>query len=374
MDEANLSDKKLLSIVEDYCIVRPEFFLDSIKVENTLKLDGQNYLMIETIDKRTPKLFFVDTSANGIPKRVIPYFLIHERPDRQILSYFLGKGLCNLSEIREIAGRLYSRYADSYDLKELVHQDEIKSKIALWLHDCLTEDFDHHSSLNRKDISSGASISYDFGMSFSNSYFPPFYAWELGLDDNSIKENSDYLLKLLKGYVALVKMKEDAIISTITGTYPNTHNENIIRYLIRIYKTYFPMRLYYGRIFDKLKDTPFERDGLSAIMEVLDISIKNVNDWAALIKILSENRRRSLDLRGLDLSNANMRRADLSGADLRGVNLTGTDLGGVDLRGADLRGARMDGVNFEGAKIEGVNVKGVNIESLGGEGIKSTEN
>jgi Pentapeptide repeats (8 copies) len=354
MGNANSSDKKLLSIVEYYCIARPEFFLDSIKAEKTLKLDGRNYLFIETIDKRTPKLFLVDTSVNGIPKRVIPYFLINERPDRQILSYSLGKNLCNLSEIKEIAGRLYSRYADSYDPKELPHQDEIKSKIALWLHDCLTEDFDHHSSLNRKDISSGISISYDFGMSFSNSYFPPFYAWELGLDDNSIKENSDFLLELLKGYVNFVKMKEDAIISTISEAYSKTHNENIIRYLIRIYKTYFPMRLYYGRIFDKLKDTPFEKDALSTIMEVFDISLKRVNDWTALTKIISENRRRSLDLRGLDLSNVNMRRADLFGADIRGVNLTGADLGGADLRGADLRGARVEGANFEGVKREGI--------------------
>lgn len=353
MGEANFSDKRLLSVVYDYCIKRPEFFLDSIEVKEIWKIDGRNYLLIETIDKRTPELFIVDASKNSIPKRVIPYFLIHERPDRQIMSYFLGKGLCNLSEVREIAGRLYSRYTDSYDPEELPHQDEIKSKIALWLHDCLTEDFDHHSSLNRHDLSSGVSISYDFGMSFSNSYFPPFYAWEFGLDDNSIKKNAPFVIELLTEYARLIGRDEDVFISTIKEIYPKTHNENIIKYLIRNYKTYFPMRLYYGRIFDKLKDTPFERDGLSTIMETLGISLEGVNDWTTLIEILSNNRRKSLDLRGLDLSHINMRRADLSGADLRSVDLTGTDLGGADLRGADLRGARMEGVNLEGARMEG---------------------
>jgi hypothetical protein len=356
MVKETLKNEDLLRIVEDYCSDRSEFYMTSLDIVDIGESCGELYLRITTIDKRTPELFMLCDVRGNSRKRVIPYFLVQERPDRQIISYYLGRNICNLSEVREINGRLYSRYADSYEPDELPHQEETASKIALWVHDCLTEDFDHHSTLNRHDLPFGASISYDFGMSFSNSYFPPFYAWELGISDDSIRENADFVVELLTRYARLVEVKEESVISRVRDIYPTTVNEGFLRYLFRSYKTYFPMRLYYGRIFDKLKSTGLRRDKLSAILGVIGIPVEGADDWRYLVQLLTDNRRRSLDLRGLDLSHVNMRRADLFGADLRESDLTGADLGGSDLRYADLRGAKTEGMDIDGARTEGIRI------------------
>ncbi|GEM_PF-1198538 len=356
MVEGATKDRDILRTVEDYLSDRPEFFLTSLDVKEMGELCGECYVKVNTVDKRTPELFMMCDVRGNSKKRVVPYFLVRERPDRQIISYFLGRDICNLSEVREIDGKLYSRYADSYGPDELNHRDEIVSKIALWVHDCLTEDFDHHRSLNRHDLPFGASISYDFGMSFTNSYFPPFYAWELGISDDSIRERGGFMMELLTRYAWLVEASEDVIISNMKEIYPTTHNEDFLRYLFRSYKTYFPVRLYYGRIFEKLKGTELQRDKLSTILGAVGLSIDGLDDWTDLIRLISENRRRNLDLRGLDLSHASIRKADLFGADLRDTNLEGTDLRGADLRDADLRGAKTNGMDIDDAKTEGMKV------------------
>lgn len=356
MAEKAAKDREVLRIVEDYLCDRPEFFLTSLNVKEMGESCGERYVRVNTVDKRSPELFMVCDVKGNPGKRVVPYFLIRERPNRQIISYFLGKNICNLSEVREIEGKLYSRHADSHGPDELPHRDEIASKIGLWVHDCLTEDFDHHSSLNRRDLPFGASVSYDFGMSFTNSYFPPFYAWELGISDDSIEERADFVMELLTRYARLAEMGEDEIISNIKDIYPTTRNEDFLRYLFRSYKTYFPMRLYYGRILEKLKGTVLHRDKLSIILGAVGLSIDGIADWNDVIRLLSDSRRGSLDLRGLDLSHVNMRKADLFVADLREADLRGADLRCADLRDADLRGAKTDGMDIDDAKTEGMKI------------------
>ncbi|MBN1573229.1 MAG: pentapeptide repeat-containing protein [Deltaproteobacteria bacterium] len=151
-------------------------------------------------------------------------------------------------------------------------------------------------------------------------------------------------------------MGEDEIISNIKDIYPTTRNEDFLRYLFRSYKTYFPMRLYYGRILEKLKGTVLHRDKLSIILGAVGLSIDGIADWNDVIRLLSDSRRGSLDLRGLDLSHVNMRKADLFVADLREADLRGADLRCADLRDADLRGAKTDGMDIDDAKTEGMKI------------------
>ena len=85
-----------------------------------------------------PQLIIGELTASHDLKSVTPYYPVNERPDRQIMSYILGKEKANLAEIKEIKGHLYSRCCLSYETTELIHDDPVESCIGLWVHDCLT--------------------------------------------------------------------------------------------------------------------------------------------------------------------------------------------------------------------------------------------
>jgi hypothetical protein len=340
-------DAQVRTCVQDYCGDRPELILGSFTIAEVKKSRDGYCVFIETHDKRNPRLFILDNFSNGVPGQITPFFLIRQHENRQVVSYRLGHNLCNLAEVREIYGRLYSRYAASYTAGEVIHQDAVRSRIALWVQECLTEDFDHHKTLNRGEILCGAAILFDFGMSFSNTWFPPFFAWELGLEDDVIAANADFLIDHLALYALLLGEDEEKIISGIREAYPLTYRDGLCRYYLRNFAAYFPVRLLYGRFFEKLKDISAgdsARESLKTVAKGAGLSIEGLGGYRDFLKRLGARHRGRLSLRGLDLSGISLRRADLRGADLRECDVTGTDLSGADLRDADLRGARTGGM------------------------------
>jgi len=344
----------LIDAIEDYIASRPTFFVDSLRLTSIKQQGNEYYLNIETRDKHCPKLFRVIESSKGDMQSIQPYFSIRRREIRQIMSFIIGKKLCNLSEISEFYGALYSRFSGSYEIRELNHVDGLLSKIALWVHDCLTEDFDHNTSLNRHNRNDGICISYDFDMAFSNYYFPPFYARELGLSDKSIEDNCTFVINQLEKYLQICSDKEDRTISQIKEWYPSTAKDDVCRYYLRNFKAYLPIRLYYGRFFQKLKTVPFDNEFAEFLGEMIKINVTGIFTWESLIEALSTITHPSLNLKHLDLSNEDLSRADLKGADLKDADLTGANLEGADLRGADLRGAKFSGADIENAKLEQV--------------------
>jgi hypothetical protein len=342
-------DLEYMGWVEAYFRERPDLSHCSFEIRSTENFDEAAWVFLDSLDERCPQLVvFHNGLGCGSPQKVVPYFCIEERPNRQIVSYFLGRELCNLAEVREHSGRLYSRYCGSYDLDDLPQKRASLSRIALWMHDCLTEDFDHQTSLNRQSLEEGVCISYDFGMAFSNHYFPPFYAMELGISDESILENRFFLLELLASYARWVRTDEEEVVERLERSYPGTCHGDRCRYYLRNYKAHFASRLYFGRFFEKIRTTPFEAMRLKGVAEALGMDMREVADWASLIGLLRERGRGGLDLRGLDLSDMDLRRADLRGADLTGASLAGADLreailSGVDRRDANLEGAKTDG-------------------------------
>jgi len=266
----------------------------------------------------------------------------------------LGSNLCNLAEIREIDGSLYSRYAGSYPQLELVHGDQTESRIALWIHDCLTEDIDHSQSLNRYMCSGGACISYDFGLAFSNRSYPPFYAWELGLEDSTIADHAEFVLDLVSSYTAHLERSEEDFIADIRSRYGRIYHEGLCRFYIRSFSTHFPVRLYYSRFFEKISETLFFRENVSHLAGLLGIHHKGCSNWRDLVTVLRETPRRNLHLEGLDLSCADLRGADLRGSVLRDANLMDADLERADIRNADIRGANLSGANLKNTTMEGV--------------------
>ncbi len=314
--------------------------------------DRESWVFLDPRDKRCPRLFRIRGEEDGSRRTIIPYFLIRERPCRQLVSYFLGRELCNLAEVKELFGRLYSRYCGSYEPEELPQPEEDLSRIALWVHDCLTEDFDHQTALNRRNLEEGASISYDFGMAFSNHYFPPFYTMELGIAEDSIRENHVFLLETLTRYARWVAEEEESILRGIEASYPTTSHRDRCRYYLRNFKTHFRTRLYFGRFFEKLRGAPFDRQKLAELAEVLDLDLRDIADWPSLVTALRSCPRGRLDLRGLDLSDMDLRRADLKGADLEGAYLAEADLEDADMRGANLSGADLSGTHLKGAKFD----------------------
>jgi hypothetical protein len=350
-------DARLAGRIQEFCDSEPDLFFDPLRIEEVRWDRHDCYLFIETTDKRSPGLLLVAGAGNGAPGRIIPYFLVREREDRQIVSYLLGRELCNVAEVREISGRLYSRSARTYEAEELVHDDGPRSRIALWIHDCLTEDFDHGRALNRAELRSGAAVSFDFGMSFSGGWFPPFFAWELGLSDELVAGRAEFIVDLLSRYSRFIGAGEDEIVAGIREAYPTTHREGLCRYYLRNFAAYFPLRLYYGRFFQKLFGTPLTgpvRSGVETIAGRIGLPFRDAAGWGDLIVGLAGLGRGRLDLRGLDLSGARLVRADLLGADLRGSNLVGADLTRADLREADLRGARIEGATLTGARTDGM--------------------
>lgn len=347
----NLTEENIHRI-KSLCFEKPGIFLPSFDIEAIRNVADDCFLWIKTEDKRSPRIIQAVGSNNGDSLKVIPYFLINERPEAQMTSYYLGKGLCNLAEIRELFDGLYSRFCGSYNLCDLPHQEADQSKIALWVHDCLTADIDHKASLNRHALAGGVAISYDLGMSFYSPYFPPFYTFELGISDQSIVENREFLLNLLADYTHKINIEEESFISQLEGLYPKTHQGDLCRYFFRNFNAAFPKHLYFGRFFEKLKHTRFDKAALAKVADAIHLDMKDVNDWTTLLKQLSKIRSCKLDLRQLNLTNADLRRANLKSADLREVNLAGADLEKADLRGADLRGANFEKANLKGALID----------------------
>ena len=339
-------------MAETYCRERQELSFCSCEIHAINTIGRDTWVFLERHDKRCPELFLIRRGEDESTNAIIPYFLIQERPCRQLVSYFLGRGLCNLAEIKELFGRLYSRYCRSYELEELPHRKEDLSRIALWVHDCLTEDFDHQTALNRQNLEEGASISYDFGMAFSNHYFPPFYTMELGIPEDSIRENRLFLIDILTRYALWVAEEEEQIIQKIEAAYPATSQRDRCRYYLRNYNTYFRTRLYFGRFFEKLRGTPFEKQRLVGMAETLELDLREVSDWQSLVEALRSCPRGRLDLRGLDLSDMDLGRADLRGADLKGASLAGADLEDADMRGANLTGVDFSGAHLKGAKLD----------------------
>jgi hypothetical protein len=346
------SHRELRQWVEAYCRERPDLSLCSCGVREVKARERETWVFLDFLDKRCPELFLIREAGRDSSAEIIPYFSIREGPDRQIVSYALGKDLCNLAEVRELSGGLFSRYCGSYTAGELPQQKGDLSRIALWVHDCLTEDFDHQISLNRQNLPEGVCISYDFGMAFSNHYFPPFYAMELGVSDDSILENRLFLLELILRYARWLEVDEAVIIGQLEASYPATYHGDRCRYYLRNYRTHFPIRLYFGRFFEKIRSTPFEKESAHEIAKRIELDVGGVSDWDSLIEAVRSVPRGRLDLRGLDLAGMDLRRADLKGADLAGANLAGADLEDADIRGAKLSGADMRGTNLKGVKSD----------------------
>ncbi len=344
---------RILQAAADYFQNRWGMRLSVSEIKESKTIPGCCHIFPEVSDDRLPQLVRVRYPGKSAGHVVIPYYAVFEHPDRQIVSYFLGKGRCNLAEIAEIESRLYSRSCGSYKAEELPHTDEQRSRIGLWVHDCLTEDLDHSRSLNRRNLPNGVCISYDFGMAFSSRYYPPFYTFELGLSDDSIREHGSFLLHLLSEYAELLQTDENKMIGILSKAYPKTHNDQLGRYYLRNFKANFPVRLYYGKLIAKLRGFPFEKKNLKGIADGIGIPMDSIDGWEHFLKKLAALKSSALDLRGLNLSGADLRKACLMGADLRDTDLSGADLTGADLREADLRGSIFDPEKMRQAGIDG---------------------
>jgi hypothetical protein len=336
-----------------YCSARPEFFPQDLQM--TVSRDGGCSIRfhVQGMHRHAPHVIkcIVD---NGDINGIHPYYRIQERPDRQIVSYLLGRERCNLAEVREIADELYSRAAWSISPAELPHQSDLTSRIGLWVHDCLTEDLDHGKSLNRASLPCGTCVSYDFGMAFSSRYYPPFYAHELGLSDSAIAGRADFVMNLLADYAALVESlqkDENRFIRNIQNAFPTTHRESLCRYYVRNFTSRFPERLFWGRFFEKLKHQFWPGQKMEPIARAAGLELKKIHSWTDWVRVLRTIKPPMLDLRGFDFSGTDLRRADLRGTDLREANLCDADLSGADLRNAVLRGAETKGLNLDEADI-----------------------
>ncbi len=245
-------------------------------------------------------------------------------------------------------------YTAAFDFAPLRHlwSLAVEEQFYLLFHDCLTEDFDHQISLNRQNLQEGVCISYDFGMAFSNHYFPPFYTMELGISDTSILEHRLFLLEVLSGYSRWVRAVEGSVVSAMEKAYPATCQGDRCRYYLRNYKAHFRTRLYFGRFFEKILNAPFEKQRVEEIADTIQLDMDGISNWKSFVEIIQSSPRRNLDLRGLNLSYMDLRRADLKGADLTGANLAGADLEDADMRGAKLSKVDMRGTNLKGVKLD----------------------
>ncbi len=337
----------------EYLTTRLNIDTSDIEVCDMKSGISQSLIHLKPFHPGMPSLIVVNHEEYFDFRRFIPYHRVNERPDRQIISYTIGKGLSNLAEINEVGGELYSRSCLSYDPCELIHQDPVQSCMGLWVHDCLTEDLDHHTSLNRKVLPDGACISFDFGLAFSCRYYPPFYTAELGLLDEEIEKQQAFLIDLLSDYAERLTIKEHEMMASVRKKYPETHHASLCRYYFENFKSLFSVRLRYGRFFEKIKKTEFDPGKLRRIADTIELKIHGVRSWEQLIAKLAAIKPVPMDLRGLDLSGVDLRNAYFKDADLREVNLSGSNVDGADFRGADLRGACLDGTNMEKATTEG---------------------
>ncbi|MBN1573983.1 MAG: hypothetical protein JW984_12375 [Deltaproteobacteria bacterium] len=279
-----------ISAINGYCVERPDYggFLNGIAVKGIRDSGCERLVFVENRGEDSPSLFVFNGLGGGSERSIIPYYLIRDDLDRNIISYNIGRGICNLSEVREVSGALYSRCSESYDENLLPQQDGLDSKIALWIHDCLTGDFDHGRRLNRRELASGITLSYDFGKCFTSTHFPVNYAGELGLDGESIAGRLDLVIDQLRKYSRIFLEDGGAFVSKITESYPETGSkEKLLRYF-KCFKDNFPMRLYYGRIFDYFPGRPFDKGSVRDIFDSVGIDTDSVVGWESLISLLSE--------------------------------------------------------------------------------------
>ncbi len=280
---------EIIGAVEEHCKTRTEYCPDGISVVDITDDGDEKNVFVKTEGNKCPALFVVIGYDESKVTRVIPYFAIKNHQNRHIVSYNIGKGLCNLSEVREVDGTLYSRCSGSYGPAELSQGGLIDSKIALWIHDCLTGDFDHHDTLNRRVLATGVTISYDFGKCFTNPHFPNDYAEELGLSSATIAGCSEFVINQLKKYSNLFTTDAGAFISGIIETYPETGNEKELLRYFNCFKKNFPMRLYYGRLFDPFVGLPFDLQQIEPILNRAKIDIDPISDWDCLIAGLADH-------------------------------------------------------------------------------------
>lgn len=345
--------KELIESVSEYLSARLNIDRQYYKISKINYKTIPGVIQLEPFNHGIPRLILVTAGQCSDAKQFIPYHRIHERPDRQIMSYTIGKNLSNLAEVNEIKGKLYSRSCLSYGLHELVHRHPIESRIGLWVHDCLTEDLDHHKSLNRKILPGGASISFDFGLAFSCRYYPPFYTAELGLGDEEIIAHQDFLTALLSEYSGLLAVHEDLFLTPVQKLFPETHHLPLCRYYLENFKSLFPIRLLYGRFFEKIKKSKFDPESLAVLARAIGLGISGLDNWEQFITKLRGIRPVPMNLQGLNLSGLDLRNADFKDADLREANLSGSNMEGADFRGADLRGTNLEGVLLKRASMEG---------------------
>ncbi len=279
----------IIKQVVEYCNTRPEYCLNEIDVVEISDNSDEKCVFVKPDGNKQPALFTVNSYHGSNKKRVIPYFKILNCHNRHIISYNIGKRFCNLSEVREVGGTLYSRCAGSYDPVELSQKRAVDSKIALWIHDCLTGDFDHHDTLNRSVLAFGVSISYDFCKCFTNPHFPKDYAEELGLSSSTIAGYSEFVINQLTKYANLITRDGGAFVSGIIENYPETGNEKELLRYFNCFKKNFPIRLYYGRLFDSFVGLPFDRHQIEAILNGAEIDNASIFDWDCLISGLAEH-------------------------------------------------------------------------------------
>ena len=196
-------------------------------------------------------------------------------------------------------------------------------------------------------------MSFDFGLAFSSRYYPPFYTAELGLEGKAIEIHQPFLLDVLCNYAEHLMKNEQEIMDSVKETYPQTHHHSLCHYYLRNFLSLFPVRLRYGRFFDKIKKTPFNPKDLERIADVIHLSIRDVHTWEAFILKLSELKPITMDLRGLNLSDLDLRNGYFKQSDLQEADLSGSNVAGADFRGADIRGANLEGTNMEKAMTEG---------------------
>jgi hypothetical protein len=329
----------------------------SLRVVDKTIEKSESVLFLHRIHKQYPALIRLLASHNGSAPKIIPYHVIGEKRNRQIASYWIGKGISNLAEVREWSGCLYSRYAPSYEPHELAHSDANESKMGLWIHDCLSEDFDHHPEINRATLPGGAVVSYDFGMSFSHPYFPPFYTFELSIGDEAIINNRRFLIGLLSEYAQKRLTSEAEYLGSLNRTFPSIINPDVCRYYFRNFQAYFFKRVRLSRLFEKIRQVPFSAHDVNGLLQLLDIGPEKIGSWDDIQKKLLELSKNALDLQGLNLSGADLRKARLMGANLRDVNFQGADLRQANLTGADITGADFRDADLRGARIDSMGMK-----------------
>jgi hypothetical protein len=352
----NADEKKITGSVTRHLVEQLNIGISDIEIADIGHGISKSIVCLAPHHPGIPSLIVVKHEKGADAERITPYYRVNERPDRQILSYLIGKDLSNLAEIKEIDGRLYSRACLSYDPAALIHRNPVQSRMGLWVHDCLTEDLDHHKTLNRHVLPEGACVSFDFGLAFSCRYYPPFYTAELGIEDEEIMAHQSFLIQLLSGYARRLAVTEQEMMAAVEKNYPKTHHMSLCRYYYKNFISMFPVRLRYGRFFEKIKRSPFNPEKLGFISDAIGLKINGISGWEVFMDKLAGTRPVPMDLRGLDLSGVDLRNAYFRESDLRRADFSGSNVAGADFRGADLRGACLEGANMDKAMTEGVNL------------------